>query len=206
MSDGENEPTENDEAQPSPDAPTVTKPGSNVTDTQEDVLVSPTALLEAERDKLRDQLLRTAADFDNFRKRSRKDVEQAERRGREAILRDLLPVIDNLQRAVDASRGAQEIAAVRNGVQMVLKLFDDTATRIELTRVEALGMRFDPNLHDAFQQIETADHPPGTVIQVYQPGYMLGDRLLRPAMVVVARKPPDPPAAEPPQEGSDESE
>ena len=155
--------------------------------------VSPLEALEAERDKLKDQLLRKAADFENFRKRSRKDIEQAERRGKETILREILPVIDNLERAVEAAEGAQDVAAVRDGVRMVLKLFEDTAARIELTRVAALGERFDPNLHDAFQQVETDEQPPGTIVQEYQSGYVYGDRLLRPAMVVVARKPPAPP-------------
>ncbi|HJL16094.1 MAG TPA: nucleotide exchange factor GrpE [Sandaracinaceae bacterium LLY-WYZ-13_1] len=145
--------------------------------------------LRAERDKVKDQLLRTAADFDNYRKRARKDVEQAERRGKEEVLRELLPIIDNLERAVAASADAKDVEAVRDGVQMVLKGFDDTASRIGLTRVESVGQRFDPNVHDAFQQQETDEHPPGTIVAEYQPGYMLGDRLLRPAMVVVARKP-----------------
>lgn len=163
---------------------------------EEVIEISPLAALEEERDKLKDQLLRTAADFDNFRKRSRKDVEQAERRGRESILRELLPVIDNLGRAVQASEDAADVAAVREGVEMVLKLFEDTAARIGLTRVESVGQRFDPNIHDAFQQLATAEHAPGTIVQEYQPGYMLGDKLLRPAMVVVARKPPEPKPAD----------
>lgn len=213
MSDVETESTEEDSAPPGepqaarePDADDTAAPEADSTATI-DAAVSPEALLEAERDKLKDQLLRTAADFDNFRKRSRKDVDQAERRGRESMLREVLPIIDNLQRAVDAADSAQDLEAVLSGVQMVLKLFEDTATRIGLTRVESVGTRFDPNIHDAFQQIETDEHPPGTIVQEYQPGYMLGDRLLRPAMVVVARKPQAPPAeAEPVAGAVDESE
>ena len=145
--------------------------------------------LGAERDKLKDQLLRVAADFDNFRKRSRKEIEQAERRGKEDTLRELLPVFDNLERAVEASQNAVDVAAVQEGVQMVLKMFEDTAARIGLERLHSEGERFDPNLHDAFQQQESREHAPGTIVKEYQPGYRLGDRLLRPAMVVVARKP-----------------
>ncbi|HHH27481.1 MAG TPA: nucleotide exchange factor GrpE [Polyangiaceae bacterium] len=166
------------------------------TATVEDAAISPVTLLEMERDKAieeRDQrherLLRVSADFDNFRKRSRKDVEQAERRGRETILRELLPVFDNLERAANAAEDAEDIQAVRDGVQMVLKLFTDTAARLDLTRVESVGQRFDPNVHDAFQQVETTDAPAGTVVQEYQPGYQLAGKLLRPAMVVVARAP-----------------
>jgi molecular chaperone GrpE len=144
----------------------------------------------AERDKLKDQLLRTAADFDNFRKRSRRDLEDAERRGREETLRDILSVIDNLERAVEAASSATSAAAVAEGVQMVLRQFDDVATRLSLERVKSVGERFDPAQHDAVQQMDTADHPPGTIIAEVQAGYRLGERLLRPALVVVARPRP----------------
>lgn len=139
--------------------------------------------------KLKDHLLRTAADFDNFRKRSRRDVEEAERRGREEAVREVLPIVDNLERAVSASESATDIAAVAEGVRMVLKQFDDVASRLGLTRVVAVGERFDPNLHDAVQQVETDEHPPGTIVAEVVPGYRLGDRLLRAALVVVARPP-----------------
>lgn len=164
-------------------------------------VASPLAELEAERDKLKDQLLRTAADFDNFRKRTAKDLQQAERRGRESILSEILPIVDNLERAVQASGSATDAEAVRKGVEMVLKSFEDVAQRIDLVRVESVGQRFDPNKHDAFQQIETDEHPPGSIVQEYQSGYMLGDKLLRPAMVVVAKKPKPPPE---PEEAADE--
>lgn len=194
--------TNTEEAADAAQQPSVTD-SQDVSTTIEDAAVSPVTALEEERDQLRDRLVRVSADFDNFRKRSRKDVEQAERRGREAILRELLPVIDNLERAVVASRDAADIAAVRDGVLMVLKQFEDTASRISLDRIESVGKRFDPNIHDAFQQVETDEHPPGTIIQEYQPGYMLDDRLLRPAMVVVARK-AKPAAPEPEADGSAE--
>lgn len=166
-------------------------------------------LVTAERDKLKDQLLRTAADFDNFRKRSRKELEQTRQRSKEEILRDVLPVFDNLERAVEAAGSAADIEAVQSGVTMVLKQWQDIATRIGLTRMVAKGERFDPNLHDAFQQQETDEVPPGTVVMEYQPGYQFGEKLLRPAMVVVARAPsaPQPEAVdETPAEPADESE
>jgi len=194
--------TNTEEAADAEEQPSVTD-SQDVATTIEDAAISPVTALEEERDQLKDRLVRVSADFDNFRKRSRKDVEQAERRGREAILRELLPVIDNLERAVEASKEAADVAAVRDGVMMVLKQFEDTASRISLARVESVGKRFDPNLHDAFQQVETDEHDPGTIIQEYQPGYMLDDRLLRPAMVVVARKKKP---AEPPPEASDPEE
>ena len=149
----------------------------------------PVAQLQADRDRIKDQLLRTAADFDNFRKRSRRDVDDAEKRGKEDTLRELLPIIDNLERAVSAAEGATDAKAVAEGVRMVLKMFDDAATRLGLSRIPTVGERFDPSLHDAIQQIETDDVPPGQIVNEIAAGYRIGERLVRPAMVVVARAP-----------------
>lgn len=145
--------------------------------------------LREERDRLKDQLLRTAADFDNFRKRTKKDLDDAERRGREDTVRELLPVFDNIERAVQASGAAKDVASIVEGLNMILKLFEDHVGRIGVTRVPSVGERFDPTVHDAIQQVETDEHPPGTVVTEVLAGYKLGDRLVRPAMVVVARKP-----------------
>jgi len=145
--------------------------------------------LTVERDQWRDQMLRTAADFDNYRKRSRRDVDEAKQRGKDDTVRELLPVFDNLQRAIDAAQNAQSIASVVEGVQAVLTLFLDTAERMGITPVKSKGERFDPTVHEAIQQQETNDHPPGTILAEVVPGYKVGDRLLRAAMVVVARKP-----------------
>jgi molecular chaperone GrpE len=150
---------------------------------------SPAAAVTAERDQFRDQLLRTAADFDNYRKRTRKEIEEARARGREDAVKDVLPVFDNLERAVTAAASAQTIESVVEGVKMVLKLFEDTSERMGLTRVKCVGERFDPSVHEAIQQQETDDQPPGTILTEVVPGYMIGQRLLRAAMVVVARKP-----------------
>jgi molecular chaperone GrpE len=144
--------------------------------------------IAAERDQLRDQLLRTAADFDNFRKRARREMEEAKARGKDDAIKEILPVFDNLERAVVAAESAQTIASVVEGVKMVLKLFEDTAERMGLKRVATVGERFDPAVHEAIQQQETDAHPPGTILTEVVPGYMFGARLLRAAMVVVARK------------------
>ncbi|RYE93727.1 MAG: nucleotide exchange factor GrpE [Myxococcales bacterium] len=151
----------------------------------------PTAQLKAELESTRDRYLRTAADFDNFRKRSRRDLEDAEKRAREGMLRDLLPVFDNLERAAGAATTTQapEAQAIADGVRMVLKQFTDTLDRAGIKRVVTVGQPFDPNQHEAIQQIESADQPPGTVVAEVQAGYLLGDRLVRAAMVVVAKAP-----------------
>ncbi len=145
--------------------------------------------IREERDRFKDQLLRTAADFENFRKRTRKDLEESERRGKEDAVRGLLPVIDNLERAVAAAAAAKDVAAVIDGVKMVLKLFEDQAGQLGLSRLTCVGERFDPSLHDAIQQKETDEHSPGTVVTEIVAGWRLGERLVRPAMVVVAKKP-----------------
>ena len=142
---------------------------------------------QAERDRMREQLLRIAADFDNFRKRSRKEIEDVRRRTVEDTLREVLPVVDNLERAAAAMDDATEVSAVADGVTMVLRGFEDVANRLGLKRVQSVGQLFDPACHDAMQQQETDDHAPGTVVAEVVPGYYLGERLLRPAMVVVAK-------------------
>lgn len=152
-------------------------------------LEAEVTVLREERDKFKDQLLRTAADFENFRKRTRKDLEEADRRGKEEAIRELLPVIDNLERAVAAATAAKDVAAVVDGIKMVLKLFEDQAGHLGLARASAVGERFDPSIHDAIQHKETDEHAPGTVVAEIVAGWRLGDRLVRPAMVVVAKKP-----------------
>lgn len=155
----------------------------------------PTDAAATERDQLRDQLLRTAADFDNYRKRARREMEDAKLRGKDEAIKEILPVFDNLERAVAAAENAQAISSVVEGVKMVLKLFEDTADRMGLKRIKTVGERFDPAVHEAIQQQETDAEPPGTILTEVVPGYMFGQRLLRAAMVVVARKPPSPATA-----------
>jgi molecular chaperone GrpE len=180
--------TNNENIRPSDDSGDPTNPDS-AADPEARTSSATLEPVLAERDQLRDQLLRTAADFDNFRKRTRRDVEEAKVRGRDDAIKEVLPVFDNLERAVVAAESAQTIASVVEGVKMVLKLFEDTVERLGLTRVKTVGERFDPAVHEAIQQQETELHPPGTILAEVVPGYMVGPRLLRAAMVVVARKP-----------------
>ena len=147
----------------------------------------PVEEARAEVARIRDQLLRTAADYDNFRKRTRRDIEDAQKRGREELVRELLPVFDNLERAVVHAGQASDSKAVADGVGMVLRQFTDTLGRIGIKRVPTVGSPFDPSQHEAIQQLETDDHPPGTIVAEVQPGYAMGERLVRAALVVVAR-------------------
>jgi molecular chaperone GrpE len=147
----------------------------------------PLAEARAEAARMKDQWVRTAADFDNYRKRARRDVDDAKRGGREEVLKEMLPVFDNLERAIQSAQRATEVKPVAEGLSMVIKQFVDTLGRVGITKVPTTGTPFDPAVHEAIQQVETDDHPPGVVVAEVQPGYMQGERLVRAAMVVVAK-------------------
>jgi molecular chaperone GrpE len=177
-----------------PTTPQASAPTGNSEAPANDAPAAPDVLatVMAERDKFREQLLRAVADFDNYRKRSKRDEQEAVRRGKEDLLRELLPVFDNLERASESARIATDPKAIADGVTMVTRLFGDTLTRLGGKRVTSIGTPFDPNLHEAVGQEESAEYPAGTVMREFVPGYQFGDRLLRPAMVVVSRGAPAP--------------
>jgi molecular chaperone GrpE len=152
---------------------------------------APSPLEEAKQEtaRMKDQLLRTAADFDNFRKRTRREAVEAERKGREDLLRDLLPVFDNLERATSHTDKATDVQSVAEGIRMVIRQFEDTLSKLGIERIATVGKAFDPSVHEAIQQMETNDHPAGTVAAEIQGGYRTSDRLIRPALVVVAKPP-----------------
>lgn len=150
-------------------------------------VIDPLEELRAENAKLKDGWMRSAADFDNFRKRSRREVEDARKSGREELLRQILPVFDNLERGVQSAQRATDAKAVADGLAMVMKQLIDTLERVGIQRVRAVGQPFDPSMHEAIQQLESSEHPPGTVVGEVQAGYMQGDRLVRAAMVIVAK-------------------
>ena len=139
-----------------------------------------------------DRLLRTAAEFDNFRKRAVKEKEDVQRFGIERLLKDFLPVMDNLERALDHAE-QHDPRQVIEGVRLVQKLFENTLAKHGVVGFSALGKPFDPGLHEALMQQES-DEPAGTVVSEMAKGYKLNERLVRPAAVVVA-KPRTPPAA-----------
>lgn len=146
-------------------------------------------LAEAQEEtlKYKDQLLRTLADLDNVRKRSRKEVEDAFKSGQAGFMKEFLPVFDNLERALKSAESATEVKAVAEGLTLVLRQFGDTLTKAGIRRTPGVGEPFDPQFQEAIQQVETDEHAPGTVIAEVQPGYVHGERLIRAAMVVVAK-------------------
>jgi molecular chaperone GrpE len=153
-----------------------------------EALTSLAALKEraAERDQYLDLLQRTQADFENYQKRNQKEREQERRYLSGALVLDWLPVLDNLERALEAANKVGETGPLVQGVNMVRKQFLDLLKRYHVTRIEALGKPFDPNLHQALTQQPAAEQPPNTVIQVIEPGYLNHDRVLRPAKVIVS--------------------
>jgi molecular chaperone GrpE len=158
------------------------------------------AALEAERVDMRDRMLRIAAEFENYKKRVRREQTENENKARESVLKDFLEVADNLERASAAVEGASDVKALQQGVALVLRLFQSKLERYDVKPLEVKGQPFDPRLHDAISQVPSAEAPPGSVLSEVQKGYKIGERLLRPAMVVVAVAPS--PAAPPPANGS----
>ncbi len=166
------------------DSPRVSEP----TDTASENGGDEPALRD-ENARLKDQLLRVAADFDNYRKRSRREMADAERSAREEVLRGLLPVFDNLARAEQHASQATNVQSLAEGIQMVLNQFTEILERLGVTRIASVGEPFDPAIHEAVQQVESLDVPSGCIAAELLAGYRYGDRLVRPAMVVVAKAP-----------------
>jgi molecular chaperone GrpE len=142
--------------------------------------------LEKEKKDNWDRYLRAAADLENLRKRQKREVDDAKLESKGKVLKEMLPVVDNLERAIEHATATAGANPIVEGVQLVLRQFLTAFERLEVTPVEAEGKPFDPNLHEAISQAES-DAAPGTVVQVLQRGYKSGDRLLRPALVVVAK-------------------
>jgi molecular chaperone GrpE len=146
----------------------------------------PLAALQQEKDALQDRLLRTAAEFDNFRKRIDRERRDLAEFAASDVLTELLPIVDNFERALQAP-APPEAEAFRKGIEMIHKQMLDLLRKRGVKPIDAVGADFDPNFHQAVIQEASADHREGEVMQELQRGYMLGDRLLRPAMVKVAK-------------------
>lgn len=150
---------------------------------------------QAEALENRDHYLRARADLDNFRKRAQREKEDLVKFSNETILRELLPVIDNLERALQHAATDGEKGLLQ-GVELTLGQFSKVLEKFNVVAIEPLGELFDSARHEAMGQIESAEQPPNTVVQLLQKGYLLNDRLLRPAMVLIAKAPAPPVASE----------
>jgi molecular chaperone GrpE len=139
-----------------------------------------------ERDQLMDLLRRTRADFENYQKRVRREREEERRYQPGPLALDLLPVLDDLERATAAAKRAEDTGPLAQGVELVRTMFLDVLRRHEITPLNALGQKFDPNLHHALATKAVPGQPANTVVEVVKEGYRIHERLLRPAEVIVA--------------------
>jgi molecular chaperone GrpE len=145
----------------------------------------------AKADENWERLVRTTADFDNFRKRAAREKQEAIKYANESLLQKLVPVLEHLDMALAAAQaaGPQPGQSLQAGVSMISQQLKNVLAESGLEELEALGKPFDPNLHEALSQQETRDVPEGQVVQQLRKGYKFRDRLLRPASVVVAKQP-----------------
>lgn len=147
--------------------------------------------LRTEADRARDDLLRARAELDNIRKRAQRDVENAHKYGVERLVDALLPVKDSLDLGLDAARDTDDFKSLLAGMEMTVQLFDAALTRIGVQSISEAGVKFDPEQHQAMMMEPTTSVESGAVLRVLQKGYRLNERLVRPAMVVVAKAPED---------------
>ena len=183
-----------DKNKPQPEEPA---PGDRADETQAGIAVledlealrERATHLEKERDDFRSLLQRTRADFENYQKRVQRDMALEQRYWHGKLALDLLPIFDNFERALAAAQQAGETGPLAQGVAMIQSQVLDALRRHGITRIEAQGQPFDPNLHQAVMQQPSADAPPNTVVQVLEQGFMIHDRVLRPASVVVSVAP-----------------
>jgi molecular chaperone GrpE len=142
--------------------------------------------LRRERDDLQDLLLRKAAEFDNYRKRTERERREFSERAASDLILELLPLVDDLERALAAEAGEQSVEAYRKGVELIHRQLLDLLARRGVSPIDPLGTEFDPHRHEAVAREPGSSRPEGEVVQVFSRGYAIGDRLLRPAMVKVA--------------------
>ncbi len=159
------------------------------TDESSDAADDPVQQLEERVARLEEDKLRLAAETQNALRRSEQEVEKARKFALESFSKDLLPVVDNLERALQAGAGSETAQAVLEGVELTLKTFQETLERYQLQSIDPQGEPFDPQEHQAMSIQENADVEPNTVLTVFQKGYRLNGRLVRPAMVVVSKSP-----------------
>ena len=147
------------------------------------------AELRRQVDEKQDRLLRALAETENLRRRTQREREEYVRYANESLLRDLVPVLDNLDRALEAARTTGEASGVVGGVELIHRELLKVLERAGVTRYSALGQPFDPTRHEAIARVVSVDAKPGTVVGETLPGYLLHDRVLRAALVAVAAAP-----------------
>jgi molecular chaperone GrpE len=156
--------------------------------------------------QMQDRIMRIAAEADNTRKRLERERTEGICFANEKLIQGMLPVLDNLERAVQHGENNTNVESLLEGVRMTLKGFGDTLAKFGCVPFDSVGKAFDPNYHEAVMQQESPEHPENTVLQELEKGYTLNDRLLRPAKVVVSKAPVSPPLEESAEESLESSE
>ncbi|HEX3655153.1 MAG TPA: nucleotide exchange factor GrpE [Pirellulales bacterium] len=167
-------------------APGKTAEAPHGSDVPRPVESSETDRLRREADEAQDRALRALAELENYRKRARRELDDERRFANQNLLHDLLPVVDNVGRAIEAAEKSPEAAAVTAGFKMVAQQLEQILARYHCTVIPALHEPFDPHRHQAIAQQPSAEWPAGTVLLVAQQGYQLHDRVLRPSQVIVS--------------------
>lgn len=175
-----------EEAAQNPDGPE--QPEDARTPSQTATTDAEVAKLTADLNELRQTLMRRQADFENYRKRVERERAEDSKRHTARVVEGLIPIIDGFEHALAAHREA-EYESYRKGFELIYKQLIDNVTRLGVERVDPLGKQFDPHLHQAMDRTETVEQEDGTILQVFQPGYVFHGRVLRPAMVRVAVHP-----------------
>jgi molecular chaperone GrpE len=147
------------------------------------------ATRDRECSEAKDRYLRLYAEFENYKRRAQRDQQDYTKFAAEKVLKELLPVLDNLERAVSHAREAHADASIVDGMALIVRQFHDVLQKCGCEPIEAVGKPFDPAFHQALAQIESAEREPETVVDEAQRGYVLHGRILRPSMVTVSRKP-----------------
>jgi molecular chaperone GrpE len=142
-----------------------------------------------EYEELYDRFLRATADFENFKKRAEKEKIDRIKFANEDLVRELLPIVDNLERALASSESSKDTESIRKGIEIILEQVLKTLKKFGLVSYASLGEKFDPTRHEAVEQVESTEHEASTIIHELQKGYFLNGRLLRPALVTVTKHP-----------------
>ncbi len=142
--------------------------------------------LETELQATKDRWLRAVADLENYKKRVKREVDEATTRVVQTLLPSFLPTMDNLERALEIAGNGASVDQLIKGLQMVKDEFIGALRKHGIEAVPSVGTAFDPAIHDALQQVDSPDHPPGVVVREFERGYRMGERLIRPARVVIA--------------------
>jgi Molecular chaperone GrpE (heat shock protein) len=172
-------------------------PETSAPDTEQ--LQARIAELEQACEEQKNLYLRTLADFQNYRRRQHDEMERGRLLLLEAVMEELLPILDNFERALQAAEATRELEPLLEGVRLTERQIKALLARYDIHPIEAVGQPFDPNLHEAIQRIETDEYEDGVIIDEVERGYRIGERVLRPSRVIVARRPEQPT----PREGID---